>query len=158
MVMYWKRFSQIENNGGKQFGKALTSYFQDALILVLNYEQEIECKSRLLEIEIGVQKFKKANRSFPSTLQELTPEFLRVIPVDPINNKGFRYIKESDSDFKLYSVGIDAADQDGANKYDVGADDHSEDDDIQLHSIPQVSFEAYVEQLPEYEDDNSAVR
>jgi len=61
----------------------------------------------------ALERFRLARGSFPSTLAELTPDFLRAVPMEIVNGEPYHYRRESDGSFVLYSVGTDLRDDGG---------------------------------------------
>ena len=59
---------------------------------------------------IALNLYKSKNIDLPDTLDELVPEYLQSIPIDPYDNKPFRYSKENRT---VYSVGKDLKDSGG---------------------------------------------
>lgn len=69
--------------------------------------------NRLLQIDFSIPSFQEKQGTFPRTLDELIPDFLPTIPLDPYTNLPF-IDRPSDNDFLLYSVGKNRRD-DNAN-------------------------------------------
>ena len=57
---------------------------------------------------------------WPTTLQELVPDYCREVPTDPFTNQPMKMIA-SESEFKVYSVGVDRTDNLGALSDDPAA-------------------------------------
>ena len=64
---------------------------------------------------IAVQRYGQANGHYPVTLDELIPDYLDAVPVDPFDGQALRY-KTIDAGFVVYSVGEDGQDQGGAKR------------------------------------------
>ena len=64
---------------------------------------------------IAVQRFGQANGHYPVTLDELIPDYLDAVPVDPFDGQALRY-KMVDEGFVVYSVGEDGEDQGGKKR------------------------------------------
>jgi hypothetical protein len=60
--------------------------------------------------------YEKKHGQLPETLQELVPEFVEAVPLDPFDGQPVRYSKERQI---VYCVGSDGKD-DGAPKYEKG--------------------------------------
>ncbi len=56
--------------------------------------------------------FNHYNR-YPSTLQELVPEFIASTPLDQIAQQPLKYIKTEEGRYKLWSIGFDGVDNNG---------------------------------------------
>jgi hypothetical protein len=72
-----------------------------------------ETLRRLTVTAIALQRFHLRHQRWPETLAELVPEFLASVPIDPLNAEPFRYRREADGGFVLYSVGEDGRDDGG---------------------------------------------
>lgn len=62
---------------------------------------------------IAIKRFELRHGRLPATLHELAPEFLPHCPLDPMDGKPLKYCVETNSTFRLYSVGIDGTDDAG---------------------------------------------
>ena len=68
----------------------------------------------LLRLDIALQRYKLRHHQFPPTLQELVPDFLPAVPLDPADGKPFHYQLESpDASPKLWSSGENGVDDGG---------------------------------------------
>lgn len=61
---------------------------------------------------IAVQLCRRKHGNFPTELEELVPEFLPQVPIDPFDGQPLRYRVEDDGYF-IYSIGTDHADDGG---------------------------------------------
>ena len=61
---------------------------------------------------IGVELFRRRDGSLPETLDDLVPDFLPQVPVDPFDGKPLRYLVEPGR-YVIYSVGRDGVDDGG---------------------------------------------
>lgn len=69
---------------------------------------------RLLEVRLALELYRRQHGDWPSRLQQLVPEHLSAVPVDPYSNGSLAYRRDG-ADFLLYSVGPDGRD-DGCRK------------------------------------------
>lgn len=72
--------------------------------------------TQLTVLVCALERHRIAHQSYPATLDTLVPRFLPRVPVDPIDGQPLRYSLKPDGTFVLYSIGLDARDNDG----DVG--------------------------------------
>lgn len=70
-------------------------------------------KLRLLAIDTALRLWQSTRGRYPESLDELTPEILPTLPLDPYAAAPFRYRRHGDQ-FLLYSVGYSGVDQGGA--------------------------------------------
>ena len=80
----------------------------------INSVQTAEALRQMTVAAIALQRFKLARGHFPSRLAELIPDYVAVIPVDPVDGRPLRYHLQTDGNFLLYSVGANGVD-DGGN-------------------------------------------
>jgi hypothetical protein len=79
---------------------------------------EAECLARLRLgwTAVALEQFRAAHSNrYPSTLSELTPEYLSTTPADPFNGQPLRYQKKGIG-YALYSIGSDLKDDSGERK------------------------------------------
>ncbi len=73
----------------------------------------IQALRALTETAIAIRRWQIRHGALPATLQELTPEILPAVPVDPLDGKPLRYRPGTNGMFLLYSVGFDFKDDNG---------------------------------------------
>ena len=64
-------------------------------------------------IECALHRHFITNGTFPDTLENLVPDFLDAIPIDPMDQKPMRYLKMESGGYMLYSIGWDLVDDGG---------------------------------------------
>lgn len=74
----------------------------------------MQAANRLIVVELGLRRYQLAHASPPESLEQLVPEFLDRIPIDPFDPQGrpLRYARNFDG-YLLYSVGGDRDDNGG---------------------------------------------
>ena len=80
----------------------------------------------ILRIEVALERYRRANSTFPTSLESLKPRFLKTLPTDPFNPAGnFTYSVNPEGTYTLYSFGTDMKDNGGTpGKYtDMGEGD-----------------------------------
>lgn len=94
---------------------------QSLLIAEINERRKpVEAINRLLQADLAIRAFAKDRGRFPKTLNELTPDYLAYVPLDPYSNRPLAYENRANSwktappqmldDFVLYSVGPNGED------------------------------------------------
>lgn len=63
---------------------------------------------------IALERFYLKNGTYPESLESLVPEFLAAVPLDPTTLRPLIYKRESPNRFRLWSVGWNAVDDNGA--------------------------------------------
>src|SRR5208282_950032 len=74
---------------------------------------EAEARRRLIVAAIALERFHLQRNSYPRSLSELVPDFLKAPPVDFMDGQPLRYSRTGDGHFFLYSVGLDCVDDGG---------------------------------------------
>jgi hypothetical protein len=73
-----------------------------------------ESRRRLLVTALALERYRKHHGTYPQTLGELTPGFLKSPALDFIDGRPLRYRRAENGRFLLYSVGLDGVDNGGA--------------------------------------------
>jgi hypothetical protein len=73
----------------------------------------VETARRVLVAAIALKRFQLKHGQLPARLNELVPEFLKSVPIDPNDGKSLRYHPNADGTYLLYSVGDDGKDDGG---------------------------------------------
>jgi hypothetical protein len=77
---------------------------------------ELDCRIIALldaaRVALAVERYRLANARLPESLNDLIPEFLESVPIDPFDGKSLKY-KKLDPGFVIYSVGEDLSDDGG---------------------------------------------
>jgi hypothetical protein len=114
-----KEMQQIENdlaphaNSGLGRTKyALTIQFLPSLRSSVEAAARYTALDAAADAAIGVERFRRANGRLPERLEELVPQFLPRLPLDPYSGGNQRVLLKPDS-IVIYSVGIDGVDNGG---------------------------------------------
>jgi hypothetical protein len=70
------------------------------------------CK-RVVVTAIALKRFRLKHGNFPDKFSELTPEFVAVVPLDPVDGQPLRYRRNEDGTYLLYSIGDNGVDDGG---------------------------------------------
>jgi hypothetical protein len=74
----------------------------------------IESQRRMAVLRIAAERFRLRHGRYPERAEDLVPEFLAAVPLDPLDGQPVRYrIGENGKPF-LHCVGLDGVDQGGA--------------------------------------------
>lgn len=74
---------------------------------------QAQMRLKLAETACALERFHLANRAYPQSLAELTPQFLANIPSDFMDGQPLHYRRLDDHKFVLYSVGLNRKDDGG---------------------------------------------
>ena len=95
-------------------------------------ETRAAARERLTRIGFALRIHQREQGDYPATLEELTPDPLHEIPLDPFTDAPLVYHRTDDGGFRLYSVGDNRTDDGGATY-----DSEPEGDDIILEVRPE---------------------
>ncbi len=76
------------------------------------HEATSQAFSGMVTTALAVERFRLDRGRLPGQLQELTPQFLEAIPMDPFDGAPLRY-RRLDRGYVIYSVGADGHDDRG---------------------------------------------
>jgi hypothetical protein len=79
---------------------------------MMGYEFEHVAQLEVAKTLLAVERYRLARASLPETLDQLVPDYLAAVPVDPFDGAPLRY-KRFDRSFLVYSVGEDGKDDGG---------------------------------------------
>jgi hypothetical protein len=69
-------------------------------------------------IAIAVERYSAThNQELPRTLEQLVPEFLSAVPLDPYDGQPMRFKTESDGRYRIWAIGDDRRDDGGCYSY-----------------------------------------
>lgn len=74
---------------------------------------EKRARLRLLVCHLAMRRFWFSKKDYPKTLEELVPQYLAAVPLDPFTDRALTY-KKLPVGYVLYSVGYDHVDDSGA--------------------------------------------
>jgi hypothetical protein len=104
----------------KQISTNRTGMFASMLVPALSRTQDSaaqgEAQHRLAQVGLALHRYRAKHGRIPEKLDDLTTEFLSVVPRDPFDNQPLRY-KLTDSGCVVYSIGRDLID-DGGKRLD----------------------------------------
>ena len=72
----------------------------------------------LFRLAVAIKQFKAASGSYATRLDELVPDHLPQLPMDPFMGKGYHYSKTGDG-FQAYSSGANREDDGGHRRLDI---------------------------------------
>lgn len=79
-------------------------------VIVLNVRNIAQI--RIVRVALAVQRYRLMKGRLPESLDELVPDFLESVPLDPFDGKQIRY-KKLDTGFMIYSIGENRIDDGG---------------------------------------------
>jgi hypothetical protein len=110
----WKPFTDATDS--------ITSYPPTLIVSRLTFISVASALTQILETQalteltiaaIALERYASTEIGHPSTLEELVPEYLASVPIDPFDGRPVRYQASTSGAFSLYSVGINGSDDQG---------------------------------------------
>jgi hypothetical protein len=80
----------------------------------------VETSRNVIVTAIAIKRYELRHHQFPATLDELTSELLKTVPLDPMDGQPLRYRPNVDGTFLLYSVGENGKDDGGDPSLEKG--------------------------------------
>jgi hypothetical protein len=110
-------------------------------LLERSFERSIRIQVgiELARVAIALERYYLEQGRYPDTVEALTPRYLAARPLDPMNAEPWKYKRDGDNGFTLYSVGMNGRDDGGQHtRADSRVDSASTPDDIAwtVHSEP----------------------
>lgn len=97
----------------------LANRFLDPWADVFVQRVEQAARLRVTESALAVERFRLATGQFPRGLQQLVPEFLPRVPIDPFDGAPLRF-RLRERGYVVYSIGMDRNDDQGAERSSTG--------------------------------------
>ncbi len=97
---------------GEAVGGVLVQLMAPAFMQAVIAEERTKIRRQLVNLGYALAAHRAATGSFPQSLEELIPQQLVTLPLDPFSGKPFRY-RLTDHGFLLYSVGPNTTDDNG---------------------------------------------
>ncbi len=76
----------------------------------------------LARTALAIERYRLATGKLPERLEELVPQYLNAVPIDPFDGQPIRYHR-SDLGYRLYHIGEDGQDNSGKGKDEVNRGD-----------------------------------
>ena len=92
---------------------------------VVRKVMRVEAAKQIVVTAIGLKRYQLKHGNYPPNLDSLVPEFLSVIPTDPVDGKPLNYRLKADGTFLLYSVGENGKDDGGDPSLKKGVESSS---------------------------------
>ena len=101
--------SKGRKSKGIWMGRMLSGHLMPAIKGVVESEHAIKTKQALLKMTIAASIFKKENGQYPDALADLAPDYLDVLPNDPVSGKPFE-LQELENGMRIQSAQWDSSD------------------------------------------------
>jgi hypothetical protein len=114
---------QVEDAGGKvldqlqlhrhSFYWFLAKDLNPPLSAPLKTTAFAQCAANQALVVCALERCRLARGEFPAALRDLIPQFIPILPMDPVNGESFKYRTTAAGRFLLYSIGWDEKDDNG---------------------------------------------
>jgi hypothetical protein len=81
---------------------------------------------------LAIERFRIKENRLPQTLDELVPEYLKEVYIDPFDGKSLKY-KWAESGYMVYSIGMDCVDDGGKSRDKNISKDHTCDEVFRIY-------------------------
>jgi hypothetical protein len=101
----------------------LHNYFSQSvysLQATLRRTARMETCQNVVVTAIALKRYELQHHQLPATLDELTPDLLKTVPIDCMDGQLLNYRPNADGTFLLYSVGLNGRDDDGDPSWEKG--------------------------------------
>lgn len=106
----WHELTKIIDDNPKS---VIVAIYSPGLNSKIQVTVRADAQHRLVEIALAMCRYRAKNGRYPEKLDDLIPDFIALVPLDPFDGKPIR-LKYSDDKLVIYSVGPDGIDDGGA--------------------------------------------
>lgn len=71
---------------------------------------------RCAETALAIERYRLKYDSLPESLEDLVPEFMEAVPLEPFDGEPLRYIRHADGGYTVYCIGDDWVDNGGLSR------------------------------------------
>lgn len=112
----------------EKIGDIFVAFLMPAISAMFQAEARTETNESLLVIGLALARYKAEQGEYPEKLEQLVPNFVKVLAADAFAATPFVYTKRGDG-YLLYSLGV--------NQQDEGGKSYDQDGDDQVIQIPR---------------------
>jgi hypothetical protein len=107
---------QLRTNSGRVSSKRLLAELLDHYSVLLKRAAQKQARANAAVGWCALERYRLKHGRLPENLEELVPEFVGAVPVDPVNGQPLRYARKGARDYLLYSVGWNLKDDNGVSR------------------------------------------
>ena len=111
-------FTQTGFDSVKDNPYAIISQNANGQIAAIRRLASVETARNIVITAIALKRYELRHHQLPATLNELTPDLLKSVPIDYMDGQPSRYRRNADGTFLLYSVGENGKDDGGNGSWD----------------------------------------
>jgi hypothetical protein len=113
-------FVRLDFDSVKDNPYAIISQNAGSQLAAIRKAANAEVARNVVITAIALKRYELRHHQFPATLDELTPDLLKVVPIDCMDGQPLRYRLKADGTFLLYSVGENGKDDGGDPSLEKG--------------------------------------
>ncbi|MBC8352422.1 MAG: hypothetical protein H8E66_10570 [Planctomycetes bacterium] len=102
----------VGDSGVNKLRYVFTNLLLPALDAVFGANARGTGSTHCADTSLAIEMYRRVNGKLPQTLAELVPEFMDIVPIDPMDGDPLRYVVNDDG-YMLYSVGRNQVDDGG---------------------------------------------
>jgi hypothetical protein len=99
---------------------AIISQYANSQFATIHKVATVEIARNVVTTAIALKRYELRHHQLPATLDELTPDLLKTVPIDCMDGQPLRYRPKADGTFLLYSVGENGVDDGGDPSLEKG--------------------------------------
>lgn len=103
---------------GEKIGEILVALLIPAVDAARAAEDRATASSAVMQLGFALELYRRDNGSPPKSLEDLTPRYVKSIPLDPLSGDKLKYVVK-DGGFTIYSVGRNGTDDGGRSQEDA---------------------------------------
>jgi len=113
-------FVQLGFNSVKNNPFAMISQYAHNQLSAMRKAANAEIARNVVITAIALKRYELRHHQLPATLDQLTPDLLKTVPIDFMDGQPLRYRPNADGTFLLYSVGENGKDDGGDPSLEKG--------------------------------------
>ena len=121
-----KLFGNIQAEATKFPPKIYSAMLLPALGKASPKFASFEARRQAARVAVAIERYRLAHQRLPTALNELVPQFLPELPIDPFDGESIRY-KRLANGYVVYCIGTDRVDSDGAERPPQGGSKQFDD-------------------------------
>jgi hypothetical protein len=102
----------------------LNSYSEDHLYLremsvfvkIFKIDIRVLGGLRCAETALAIERYRLKYETLPELLEELVPEFMEAVPLDPFDGRPLRYVLQEEGGYTVYTIGEEGVDNGGLSR------------------------------------------
>jgi len=104
----------------------MTAVFMPALSRMVRHQVHGDARHRTARLALAAARYRTENGRLPESLNQLAPDYIPILPRDPVDGKPMRY-RLTDEGAVIYSIGLDRKDDHGTPLEQTGTDEETGD-------------------------------